>query len=346
MSAGNSPELYVGTEEIALGNLEDQHGRQVNYLRVSITDRCNLRCFYCAPHGSPNLLERSGLLSYEEILRVIRVSAAMGIFKVRFTGGEPLVRRGVCDLVKAATRVPGIEDISMTTNGVLLKEMARPLYDAGLRRINVSLDSTNPEKFKAITGRDLFHVVLEGISEAEEVGFHPIRINVVVMRGVNDDDLGDFARMSAEKPYSIRFIEYMPIGDSPAHDVSAFISTTEIKRHLENFGSLLPVQRTALDGPSQRFRYAMGRGEIGLIGAMSSHFCHSCNRLRLTSDGKIRPCLFSEGELDVKQLLRTGGSDSQIAGMLLKAVAQKPESRKAETADRSINRRGMSAIGG
>lgn len=329
-----------------MGNLVDQHGRQINYLRVSITDRCNLRCFYCTPGGSPDLLERAELLSYEEILRVIRVSAMMGVFKVRLTGGEPLVRRDVCDLVKAVTRVPGIADVSLTTNGVLLKEMARPLFDAGLRRINVSLDSTNPAKFKEITGHDLFYAVLEGISEAEEVGFHPIRINVVVMRGVNDDDLGDFAKMSIEKPYSIRFIEYMPVGDVSAHDGSAFISTTEIRRRLETFGFLLPVQNTALDGPSRRFRYTSGRGEIGLIGAMSSHFCHSCNRLRLTPDGKIRPCLFSEGEVDVKQHLRMPGSDLKLADALLKAVAIKPKSRKVETGDRSTVRRGMFAIGG
>ncbi len=326
--------------------LVDQYGRRIRYLRVSITDRCNLRCFYCAPGRAPDLLERRDLLSYEEILRVIRVAAQMGVVKVRVTGGEPLVRRNVCDFVGNVIRIPGIEDVSVTTNGVLLKEMARPLRDAGLRRINVSLDTLNPARFKTIAGRDLYHEVREGIAHAEEAGFNPSKINVVVMRGFNDGDVEDLAGLTMEKPYFVRFIERMPIGNGIPHNGTAFVSVAEIRSRLEYSAPLIPVQNGSLDGPAQRFRYPSGRGEIGLIGAVSSHFCESCNRLRLTPDGKLRPCLFSEGETDLKGVLRKPGSDSELAALLLLAVASKPKSREMTNGSCRVNRRGMSAIGG
>lgn len=326
--------------------LVDPYGRKIDYLRVSITDRCNLRCFYCVPSGPPDLLERSELLSFEEILRVIRVAATLGVVKVRLTGGEPLVRRNVCDLVRKVNDIPGIAEVSLTTNGVLLKQMGRSLFEAGLRRINVSLDTMNPEKFNTITGRDLYHQVWEGITEAESVGFRPLKINVVVVRGVNDDEVGDFAQLAMEEPYAIRFIEYMPIGNPATQNGSRFVSIEAIKQRLEAFGRLFSVPSRALAGPALRYRYAWGRGEIGLIGAVSSHFCHSCNRLRLTSDGRIRPCLFSDRETDVKGFLRMPASDAEIAGVIRRAVVGKPKSRTMDNESCRITRRGMSAIGG
>ncbi|MEW6349269.1 MAG: GTP 3',8-cyclase MoaA [Thermodesulfobacteriota bacterium] len=326
--------------------LVDQYGRRIRYIRVSITDRCNLRCFYCAPGRAPDLLQRTELLSYEEMLRIIRVAATMGVVKVRVTGGEPLVRRNVSDFVGNVLRIPGIADVSVTTNGVLLKEMAGPLFAAGLRRINVSLDTLHASKFKTITGLDLHHAVREGIAHAEEVGLCPIKINVVVMRGFNDDDVEDLAGLTLAKPYSVRFIECMPIGNGTRLHKTVFVSVAEIRSRLELHGPLIPVQSGGLDGPAQRFRYPSGKGEIGLIGAVSSHFCGSCNRLRLTPDGKLRPCLFSEGELDVKDVLRRHGSDSELADLLLRAAAAKPKSRDANNRGCRINPRGMSAIGG
>jgi cyclic pyranopterin phosphate synthase len=324
----------------------DHCNRRITYLRVSITDRCNLRCFYCMPRNGLRLLDHADILSYEEILRIINVSAQMGIRKVRLTGGEPLLRRNVCHLIRGIMNVRGIEDVGLTTNGVLLQEMARPLWEAGLRRINVSLDSLNPLKFRKITRRDHYSEVWQGIREAQSVGFNPIRINVVVVKGVNDDELGQFARLSMERPYSFRFIEYMPIGKLPAWDASKFMAGNEIRVRLEQYGRLHPIPRNSSDGPCLRFRYEGARGEIGFICPITSHFCDSCNRLRLTADGKLRSCLLSEHEVEIRDSLRRHCSDAQLAVLIHEAIVKKPKKHEVHTGSTQRCIRHMSRIGG
>ena len=326
--------------------LVDAHHRTIDYLRVSITDRCNLRCSYCMPHEGVDLLQHSDVLSYEEILRIISVSVHLGISKVRLTGGEPLVRRNVCSLISRIAKIPGVKDLSLTTNGVLLKDMAAALFEAGMRRINVSLDSLNAENYRKITGRDHFQDVWEGIAEAESIGFHPIKINVVMMAGVNDHELDDFAKLAIERPYSIRFIEYMPIGRAAASNGHGFFSESQMRARIEAHGRLVPVTPSRFDGPSRRFRFLSGKGEIGLISGMSRRFCATCNRLRLTSDGKLRPCLWSDREVDVKGPLRDGCSDDDLARLVRQAAAQKPERPATGHAMSQNTQRSMSAIGG
>lgn len=329
-----------------MDHIVDGFNRRIEYLRVSITDRCNLRCKYCMPPSGLRLGMHEDILSYEEILRVVRVAAAMGVKKVRITGGEPLLRRNVLQLIRAIKAVPGINDLSLTTNGVLLKTMAGALWKAGLRRINVSLDTLNPLKFRKIAGRDHHRNIWEGIAQAEHVGFSPIRLNTVVMRGVNDDELDHFARLAMNRPYAVRFIEYMPVGSLVPWDRSKFMSGAEIKERLEAFGPLIPVPRSNFDGPSERFRFQYGKGEIGLIGAVSKHFCHTCNRLRLTSDGKLRPCLLADDEVDVKTALRGDCSDGELRRLILGAVARKMETSRLATGNIHQSGRSMSGIGG
>ena len=324
----------------------DHSNRRITYLRVSITDRCNMRCFYCMPPEGLRLLDHTDVLSYEEILRVIDVAAQMGIRKVRITGGEPLLRRNVCHLVREIANVPGIEDVGLTTNGILLKDMARPLWKAGLRRINVSLDTLNPLKFRKVTKIGSYHEVWQGIREAESVGFKPIRINVVAMRGINDDELGHFARLSMETPYSFRFIEYMPMGALSAWDASKFIAGSETKARLQEYGQLHPIPRDSSDGPCRRFRFEGALGEIGFISPISNHFCDSCDRLRLTADGKLRSCLLSDDEIDVREPLRGQQSDRVIAGLIRKAIARKPKQHGIDAGSEPGQLRAMSRIGG
>ncbi len=329
-----------------MDHIVDGFNRRIDYLRVSITDRCNLRCMYCMPPSGMKIGTHDEILSYEEILRIVRAAAAMGVTKVRITGGEPLLRRNLLNLIGEIRAVPGIADLGLTTNGVLLKTMAGALWEAGLRRINVSLDTLNSLKFRKITGRDHHRDVLEGIARAEELGFSPIKLNTVVMKGVNDDELVHFARMAVNRPYAVRFIEYMPVGGSLPWDRSKFVAATEIKEQLEAVGPLVPVPRARFDGPSERFRFQHGKGEIGLIGAVSKHFCHTCNRLRLTSDGKLRPCLLSDDEVDVRTALREGCSDEEIRRLICGAVARKTERRRPATGGIQQSGRSMSCIGG
>jgi cyclic pyranopterin phosphate synthase len=252
----------------------------------------------------------------------------------------------VCHLVKGILNVPGIQDVGLTTNGVLLKSMARPLWEAGLRRINVSLDTLNPLKYRKITRRDHYHEVCEGIREAESVGFSPIRINVVAVRGINDDELGCFARLSMEKPYAFRFIEYMPMGNAMDWDASKFMAGDEILTRLEKHGRLHAIPRDASDGPSRRFRFDGALGEIGLISPISNHFCDSCNRLRLTADGKIRSCLLSDNEVDVRSSLRERCSDANLAALIREAIDKKPRRHGVHSGAKGLGLQHMSRIGG
>jgi len=305
-----------------VGALVDHEKRHLNYLRVSITDRCNLRCLYCAPEGRIPKLDHSEILSYEEILRLVRIGTQLGIRKVRITGGEPLVRKGVVDLLGRLTRIKELEDISLTTNGVLLAPNAQGIFDAGIRRINISLDTLDSKKYTQITGYDRFEQVWSGIQRAREIGFTPIKINVVAMRGVNDDEITAFGKLSLDHPFHVRFIEYMPIGNSRASSQDQIL-TPEIKTMIATIGALTPVGNGQNDGPARRYRIAGAQGEIGFISAMSHHFCSRCNRLRLTADGRLRACLLSDRHEPLKALLRNGGSDEQLADVFRIAVRHK-----------------------
>jgi len=324
----------------------DPYNREINYLRVSVTDRCNLRCVYCMPVKDLRHLKHADILRYEEILKLIEIATDLGVRKVRLTGGEPLVRKGFVHLVESVCRISKLEDVSITTNGVFLEEGAARLFEAGLRRVNVSLDTLDPLKYEKITGKACFDRVWAGVQQAEAVGFRPIRINVVTIRGLNDDELYQFADLSIRKPYHIRFIEYMPIGRDNDWKPEKYISSDEIKARLETFGSLEKASRSVYDGPVERYRFQSAEGEIGFIGALSHHFCPSCNRLRLTADGKLRPCLFSDDEIDIRSALRTGRSPESLKEIFLQAIARKPQRHHTGIVKGREVIRNMSMIGG
>jgi GTP 3',8-cyclase len=304
------------------GELVDREKRHLSYLRISITDRCNLRCLYCVPEGRIPKLSHDDILSYEEILRLVNIGIRLGIRKVRVTGGEPLVRNGVIDFLTRLVRIRELEDVSLTTNGVLLAQNAQRIFDAGIHRINISLDSLDEKKYAQITGYDQFRRVWAGIDRVLEIGFSPIKINVVAMRGINDDEIIAFGRLSLDHPFHIRFIEYMPIGNSRTRSRDQIL-TPEIQAMIATIGKLSPVDSGHHDGPARRYRIAGARGEIGFISALSHHFCDRCNRLRLTADGQLRACLLSDHHEPLKGLLRSGGSDDQLADLFRAAVALK-----------------------
>jgi GTP 3',8-cyclase len=333
-----------------LKSMIDSYNREINYLRVSVTDRCNLRCIYCMPKEGLSVIGHDDILRYEEILRVICASIQLGIAKVRVTGGEPLVRRGILDFLSKLKTIDGLQDVSLTTNGVLLESMAEGIFKAGIRRINISLDSLNQEKYECVTRGGSLERVLRGIDEAHRAGFSPIKINIVVIKGFNDDEILSFARQTIDKPYQIRFIELMPLGRVGMDYEEKYLSNDTILDEIAKAYPLVPVnvRKTNLDGPAMLFRIKDARGEIGFISAMSQHFCQSCNRLRLTADGNIRACLFSDQEVDLKSKIRMGCSDSDLVRLIKIAAEKKPRGFK-ETADEGHIKKctkDMSAIGG
>lgn len=325
--------------------LSDSFQRPINYLRISVTDRCNLRCTYCMPEGGIESIPHGEILSYEEIIRVVEAAADLGITKVRLTGGEPLVRAGLPDLVRLIAGIDSIKDIALTTNGVLLAKYAAELKNAGLRRVNISLDSLQPEKFTRITrGTAVLDDVLKGIAGATEVGLNPVKINMVVMKGLNDDEVIDFARKTITEDWNVRYIELMPFVG--AND-PRFIPANEIKQILEQIGKLEPATVSG-NGPAKYYRFQGAAGTVGFITPVTEHFCFNCNRLRLTSDGKLMPCLLSENEIDLKQPLRSGAAHEDLKKIIEYAVSCKPQHHhlaeaRAETPER---RRPMSHVGG
>ncbi len=327
-----------------LNPMEIRSFRKVDYLRISITDRCNLRCFYCQPEEIP-IFQHTDILSYEEILFIVRAAAKAGFHKIRLTGGEPLARRDITNLISSLTAVDGIEEVTLTTNGVLLEDMASSLFTAGLRRINVSLDTLHPLKFYKITGKNYFHQVWRGLEQALALGFDPIKINMVVIRGVNDDELELFARWAMESPFCIRFIEYMPIGPKNGWHPSKFVSIDEMRSRLMRMGTLDQMTPSESDGPAQCF-YLNSSGKIGLIGALSHCFCQTCNRLRLTPDGKLRPCLLSDQEIDVKGRLRSNCTEGDLIRLIHQTVLTKFENSGYLEQRPQSSCRGMSRIGG
>lgn len=324
---------------------EDRYHRRIDYLRLSVTDRCNLRCTYCMPACGVPKLDHEEILRYEEILRLVDITAGMGISKVRITGGEPLVRKDLAYLCREIARNPLIQDLSVTTNGVLLRHLGRKLFQAGVRRLNVSLDTLNAERYAAITRRDHFEEVWAGIQEAERIGFSPIKINMVVLRGVNDDEIEDMAALTYRFPYHVRFIEFMPF--QPDHYSERFLSSGEIVERLAAVDTLLPAEADRGNGPARYYRFPGSRGKIGIISPMSHHFCPTCNRLRLTADGKLRTCLFAVEEQDIKGLLRSGASDEAVEAAIRAALQRKPKAHPLnEAVLRKCISRSMSSIGG
>ncbi|MBW1988121.1 MAG: GTP 3',8-cyclase MoaA [Deltaproteobacteria bacterium] len=328
--------------------IPDAHGRRASYLRVSVTDRCNLRCAYCTPAASFCPKPHQEILTYEEILAVVTQAVAMGVRKVRLTGGEPLVRRGLETLVEKIAALPGLLDLCLTTNGVLLADRAKALADAGLKRINVSLDSLDAETFARITGRDALDSVLSGLEAAEAAGLSPTKINVVPLAGINAREAPDFARLTLEKPVAVRFIELMPVGPAASRNRVAGVDTQTIRRAVEDaLGPLSPIPgHDLLDGPAERFALAGAKGEVGFITPVTGHPCPSCNRLRLTADGKLRPCLLSDAETDIRSVLRSGGSERDIQQALAAAVAAKPAAGPRNQGVLSGCARVMHSIGG
>jgi len=304
--------------------LYDCFRRPINYLRISVTDRCNLRCIYCMPVAGLTLMPHEDILSYEEIYRVARAAAETGINKIRITGGEPLARLGLSELVAMVASIDGIDDVALTTNGTSLGNYAAELKAAGLKRVNVSLDTLKPDKFRYITrGNSEVNEVLAGIETARSVGLDPVKINVVVMKGINDDELTDFAMKTVDDGWHVRFIECMPfVGEGIMAD--RFTPVADMKKSLESLGTLAPCPMSVGNGPAKYFRLPGASGTIGFITPVSEHFCFQCNRLRLTSDGKLRPCLLAEDEIDLRQPLRDGVSTDGLKRLIAEAVARKP----------------------
>jgi len=325
--------------------LIDGYSRNLNYLRISITDRCNLRCIYCAPREDFPRLAHEDILRYEEILRLVNIAVGLGISKVRVTGGEPLIRKGVYEFLARLNAIEGLSDVSLTTNGVFLKDNIEKIKTAGIKRINISLDTLDRRKYKKITGADAFQQVWDGIQTALKNGFYPIKINMVALRGVNDNELVDFAELSISHPLHVRFIEHMPF-DAIVKQPDQYLLTPEIKAKIEVLGKLLPINKGINDGPAERFQFDRSKGEVGFIRPISRHFCATCNRLRLTANGQLRSCLLSDRQEDLRTLLRNGSPDSELAQAFLTAVRHKPSAHEIKCGQVTRLNGHMSSIGG
>jgi cyclic pyranopterin phosphate synthase len=325
--------------------LIDTFGRRHNNLRISVTDRCNLRCTYCMPEDVV-FMDRSALLTFEEITHFVRVAAPLGIDKVRLTGGEPLMRRDLTKLVRMIAEVPGLHDLGLTTNGLLLADQAQPLYDAGLRRINVSLDTLDPGRFRQLARRDGLERVLAGIHAAQATGFDPVKVNAVIVRGVNEQDVVPLARFAREHRLEMRYIEYMPIGAEQWERDKVYFAHEMLEQIEAAIAPLVPAEDYDPRAPAMEFRYTDGSGGVGMIASVSRPFCARCNRLRLTAEGKLRNCLFALDEVDVKPLLRERHDDAALAEAIRRNVWAKWEGHEINTARFVKPLRTMHAIGG
>jgi len=301
--------------------LADNFGRKINYLRLSVTDRCNMRCTYCMPAGGIDKLSHANILNYEQFLLIAEAAVSLGIEKIRVTGGEPLVRAGILNFLAKLAKVFGLKQLVLTTNGVRLKDMAQGLKDVGVQRLNISLDSLQPEMFAQLTRRNFLSEVLAGIDASEKIGL-PYKINMVVMRGWNDNEILDFANLTQKRNCTVRFIEYMPALNDESWR-SLVVPSKEILQRLSEHYNLHLIDRGALSGPAQEYAIAGAPGRIGVIAPLTGHFCQDCNRIRITSSGKVRTCLFSDHEYDLKPLLDSENIES-IASQLRHLVSNKP----------------------
>ena len=327
--------------------LRDTFGRSHDSLRLSVTDRCNIRCFYCMPESDPAYVARAEILSYEEIERFATIAASLGVTKLRITGGEPLVRRDLPRLVRRLAALGGIEDLALTTNGVLLEDQAPALYDAGLRRINIHLDTLDRERFLRITRRDELDRVLAGIAACRRLGFRPIKLNAVAVKGLVEPDIVPLARFGRENGMEVRFIEFMPLDAQGIWDRGSVLTADEILQTLEReIAPLVEIPDADPRAPATEYRYADGIGRVGFIASVSRPFCLNCNRLRLTADGHLRYCLFAIEETDVRTLLRGGAADNEIAAAIRATVRAKWEGHEINTARFVAPPRAMYSIGG
>jgi len=305
------------------GTLVDRFGRTVRSLRLSVTDRCNLRCLYCMPDGRISWFGRDRILSFEEIVRVVRSLAGLGVREIRLTGGEPLLRRDLPVLVRMLAAVDGIEDLALTTNGLLLAEMAAPLLEAGVRRFNVHVDSLDRETFERASRRSALARVEEGLDTLLGLGAVPVKINVVLMRGINDHEVLGFAELARSRPFKVRFIELMPIGDGERFEADRLVPGREVRSRIEAVWPLVPAGRERPAAPARVFRFADGVGDIGFINPVTEPFCPSCDRIRLTADGMLRNCLFARSETDLRSILRGAGDDRDLETAVRATVAAK-----------------------
>lgn len=322
----------------------DAHGRKINYLRLSVTDRCNLRCRYCMPEEGIPLLPRGVILSYEELFLIARAAVSLGIEKIRVTGGEPLIRKGILDFLSRLAGIPGLRQLVLTTNGLLLNEMAGPLKAAGIQRLNISIDSLVPENFYRITRGGEVSRVLSGVAAAEAAGF-PIKLNMVVMRGINDHEVVDFAALTLYKAYTVRFIEFMPSGGEEGDWRSQVVPGREILDRIADRYPFVEIDRGELAGPAKDFRIRGAAGTIGVITPITGHFCGDCNRVRVTASGMARGCLFSDVETDLKPSLR-GNDPSELEKVLLRIVGTKPDRHRLCSDAPGKGPLGMSRVGG
>lgn len=327
--------------------LVDSFGRVHDNLRISVTDRCNIRCFYCMPAEHVAFMDRRELLTFEELERFARIAVTLGITKLRLTGGEPLVRHNLDVLVRLLAAIPGIQDIGLTTNGLLLADQAEALYAAGLRRINVSLDALDPVRFKEFTRREGFEKVIAGIQAAQRAGFEPVKVNAVSVRGMSEDQVVPFGHFARETGVEVRFIEYMPLDADAAWEREKVLFAQEIVERLSaEIQPLVALPPRDTRAPATDYVFADGVGKIGFIASVSQPFCLNCNRIRITADGKLRNCLFSLEEADVRGLLRGGASDEEIAELVRQSVSAKKEGHEINTAKFVQPQRPMYSIGG
>ena len=334
------------TPETSRPKLIDGMGRTIVNLRISVTDRCNFRCTYCMPADNVEFMDRSNLLSFEEIQRVAQIVSRMGINRLRLTGGEPLMRKNLPVLIKMLSEVDGIDDIAMTTNAYFLKDQAQSLKDAGLKRLNVSLDALDPKKFRDVNRRDCLQSVLDGLDTARKVGFKSIKINAVAVRNFSETEIMSLIEMGRSDGFEIRFIEFMPLDSDKVWERDKVLFGHEIVNMIKENYELVPIDNSLEIGPASEYNFADGKGKIGIITAVSNPFCDHCNRIRMTADGKLRTCLFSTEETNLKELIRSGATDETIIETLKQAVLVKEPGHKINLDDFERPNRAMHAIGG
>jgi cyclic pyranopterin phosphate synthase len=326
--------------------LSDQFNRPITYLRISVTDRCNLRCVYCMPEAGLPWIPKTEILSFEEIERVVAAGAVVGVRSIRITGGEPLLRRDVVGLVRRLHRIEGIDDIALSTNGLLLPELAADLKAAGLGRVNISLDTLREDRFFAIARRPGLDRVFAGIDAAIAAGLTPIKLNCVIMRGQNDDEIADFAKLTRDREVFVRFIEVMPVEENAALQRDAYISADEVLERVRAIGEIQPVIGPGGNGPARYFAFAGARGAFGVISPLSHDYCETCNRVRLSADGRLRLCLFGDHEIDLRTPLRNGADREHIADLLRGGMLIKPERHHLQLGEAGSRMRAFSEIGG